>query len=242
MNTQSEKYKNTCKVIKISLMVISIICMPLVIAAATSIWENPIINNLETSNDWIGFFGSYIGSLLGGIITLIVMYNTIKSGEQNLNKSIEENIKLHNDSKCNEFCNQIVDLIGQYCSDISMYFYKCIAAESYDLNVRHTREMYRNGEINESQYNSMMDNLNNNRPHADRSKSVEIYFKLGILLKDIDNSKDILDTLERLHDTYIYISQYNQGGEANFNSDIDKLVNQTRTFINNYKSNNKLLT
>ena len=37
---------------------------------------------LETSNDWIGFLGSYFGSILGGIITLLVMQKTLVSSKE----------------------------------------------------------------------------------------------------------------------------------------------------------------
>ncbi len=59
-----KKYNN------LLIFIIAITSIPIFIAIIVSI-KNPI--NIETSNDWISFYGSYIGSIIGVIGVFIVM-------------------------------------------------------------------------------------------------------------------------------------------------------------------------
>lgn len=74
----SEHYK--------SCIVITILLIPVVIAFCVSAnwirWPK-----IEGHNDWIGFWGSYTGAIIGGIITLIVLNKTL---EENRNTKIGE--------------------------------------------------------------------------------------------------------------------------------------------------------
>lgn len=49
--------------------------------------SNPLIE-IETTNDWIGFYGSYSGSIVGGVFTFIVLYFTRKD-TRNIQYNIE---------------------------------------------------------------------------------------------------------------------------------------------------------
>lgn len=62
----------------------------------------------DTSNEWIGFWGSYLGSVLGGLITLFVLYQTLK--ENRLSQLRREKI---------DFCNYISELVGKLCRKIN---------------------------------------------------------------------------------------------------------------------------
>ncbi|WP_455539102.1 hypothetical protein [Terrisporobacter sp.] len=71
------KIKNILKKIGLGLLfVIIIFGIPALLA-----WIIPMkskIPNFSDSNDWIGFFGNYLGSILGGLCALVVMYFTRK--------------------------------------------------------------------------------------------------------------------------------------------------------------------
>ena len=84
------------------------------------VFANSIISN--TSNDgWASFFGSYIGSILGGGMTLVAVLISIQES-----KRIQyENEKLQKRKERIEFCDKVVELVGRYCADISKYFYDC---------------------------------------------------------------------------------------------------------------------
>lgn len=56
-----------------------IVIFPVLVAILVSI---PILDGLSASNDWIGFWGGYIGSLLGGVITLYVLIKTLESAKE----------------------------------------------------------------------------------------------------------------------------------------------------------------
>lgn len=56
-----------------------IVILPLLIGIGVSL---PILENIVVDNDWIGFWGTYLGSFSGGIITLYVLWRTINSNEQ----------------------------------------------------------------------------------------------------------------------------------------------------------------
>ena len=77
-----DKDKNgvVIKVIKgVGFAVALFIIIPAITAIIVSVSLFPC---LETSNDWIGFLGSYFGSILGGIITLLVMQKTLVSSKE----------------------------------------------------------------------------------------------------------------------------------------------------------------
>lgn len=218
-------------------IIIAIIIMPIVVAILTSCIQSPI-KNFVTSNDWIGFFGSYVGAILGGLITLFVMDKTIEAGNDNLKNSIKENKKLNKETETIRFCNDIANLIGEYCSDISVYYYECIRAEHYDYEKRNLYNRFRQSEITEEQYNHDLDILELNRPRGDRRKSTAIYFKIEILLKEEELAKTLMETLKKVHNTYDYVRNRLNSDENKFGNEIENLLEETRKFIKEYKSNN----
>ncbi|MDY2882855.1 MAG: hypothetical protein SOT71_09415 [Romboutsia timonensis] len=218
----------------ILLLVIVTCTLPFVVTVLTSCWSSPI-PEFETSNDWIGFFGSYMGAILGAIITLIVMYKSIKAGEENLKENIYENQRIQNQNKAIEFCDKVTDLIGEYCSDISVYYYECIKVEYYNIDIKCLNREYDNGSITHEQYEQRLSILDAKKPNADRRKSTAIYFKLDILLKDEEKAKLLLDILSKLHNTYDYVNYKLSSNESKFESDIEELLQETRIFIKEYK-------
>lgn len=81
------------KIVKYTLIFLAVIVsMPLFLAAIIPIESN--IPNFSDSNDWIGFWGSYIGGILGGLCTLIVMYFTRKD-----TRNIQDDIELREEER-----------------------------------------------------------------------------------------------------------------------------------------------
>ena len=54
----------------------------------------------DTSNEWIGFWGGYLGSIIGGLITLYVLFRTLKDNKKNQIR--QEKI---------DFCNYVSEAI-----------------------------------------------------------------------------------------------------------------------------------
>ena len=56
--------------------IIAIVCIALVMPILLGILVSiPSVAWLKTSNDWIGFWGSYAGAIIGGLITCIIFCN-----------------------------------------------------------------------------------------------------------------------------------------------------------------------
>lgn len=62
----------------------------------------------DTSSGWIGFWGSYLGGIVGGLITLYVLFRTLK-----------ENRELQRKEHKIAFCNEICKLSGEICGAIN---------------------------------------------------------------------------------------------------------------------------
>ena len=59
----------------------------------------------DTSNEWIGFWGGYLGSIIGGLITLYVLVKTLQDNRESQQR--EERIL---------FCNYIAEISGKICT------------------------------------------------------------------------------------------------------------------------------
>lgn len=59
-------------------IILIIVFVPLAVGIGVSL---PIFNHVVISNDWIGFWGSYVGTILGGMITLYVLWHTTTDNE-----------------------------------------------------------------------------------------------------------------------------------------------------------------
>lgn len=111
-----------------------------------TVFANNIASN--TSNDgWASFLGSYIGGVFGGGMTLAAVLISVRETRRIQQENSRENriraarddmtnsarireIQQGNDllqkrKECIAFCNEIAELIGRYCADISQYFYDC---------------------------------------------------------------------------------------------------------------------
>lgn len=83
----------------VPLIIAALVVAPVVVIFMTSVDLIPV----NTSNDWIGFWGSYLGAILGGTITLCVLYITI-----------EQNRKDSTKNEKNNYCMQLIDLVSEY--------------------------------------------------------------------------------------------------------------------------------
>lgn len=65
------------------------------------------IQSNATNGEWIGFFGSYLGSVIGGMITLFVMF-----------KTLDENRKTERRKEKINYLNSIIDLCLEYIRSV----------------------------------------------------------------------------------------------------------------------------
>lgn len=89
-------------------VVLIILFSPLAVAGGTSA---PVLQWATNDNDWIGFWGDYIGAVLGGLITLYVLYRTLRSERKNHRR--EEKVA---------FFDKLLDLQDDWCHEVSNLF------------------------------------------------------------------------------------------------------------------------
>lgn len=201
--------------------------IPIFVAVVTTLIPSPI-PNLETSNDWIGFFGSYMGAILGGFITLIVMEKTIESGNQNLKVSIEENKKIELRREKREFCNDITTLIADYCSKIKEYRY---AAENMQRlakdykessgefilkksklakeSIKNTKGIEKNKlesdkfelDLCKIRYEDDKIKFNKSLEYIDSINLAPLYYELNIKLKGVEESELLLKKIKEINNS-----------------------------------------
>jgi hypothetical protein len=104
---------------KYFVIILIIMLLPLIINLLCLIPTKFTINN----NDWIGFWGSYLGSIIGGIITLFVLFQTNK-----LTKDIQE----HNISF--DFKKEIFMKSYEKICEIKQTIDNCYNIESIDIS------------------------------------------------------------------------------------------------------------
>ena len=103
-------------------IIVSLVLIPLAIAWTLSFR----LINTDTTNEWIGFWGGYLGSILGGAITLYVMWKTLQIEKSNRER--EERIN---------YFNNIIHLwaeLSESINEIKTYIDRCIC-ESGNNNI-----------------------------------------------------------------------------------------------------------
>lgn len=74
---------------KLTIITTLVLLTPIVLAVCIS---TPIFINITGGVNWLGFWGSYLGAVLGGCITVIVFWGTI---QENKNKDLREEKEIY---------------------------------------------------------------------------------------------------------------------------------------------------
>ncbi|HBF9359880.1 TPA: hypothetical protein KO307_003103 [Clostridioides difficile] len=182
-------------------LIIAIIIIPLIVTFTISV-RNPIFNFNE-SNGWLGFWGSYLGGILGGLATLVAVVittnQTRKIQEDNTTetrKIQEDNIeRMKREDKIRRkriFADDIMECIVKYLAEISECFYNKQKSRTV------SREMYfiLQIKLNNIEYSVLQDDA----------------YKILVLIEKLDKKISILD-------------------EKKFNEICKKLIYDTRKFV-----------
>ncbi|CEQ04098.1 Uncharacterised protein [[Clostridium] sordellii] len=166
-----------------------------------------IFLKFETSNDWIGFFGSYTGAILGGIITLIVMNVTIKSSEENLKKTIAENKIIEERKERIEFCNGIAKLISNFCSESRKYRYLAKRIEKSSDDMVKLHEVFIKRKLDLAK-NKEKENSDEECNQMDQESLNEKYVHVELSELEYKEEKarfdDILQQMQKLNTVQLY--------------------------------------
>ena len=126
------------------ILFVLVVILPVILQYA--VFANSVASN--ASNDgWASFLGSYIGGVFGGGMTLAAVLisvretrriqqensreNRIRAARDDMNNSArimrnqQENDLRQKRKERMAFCNDIAEMVGRYCADISKYFYDC---------------------------------------------------------------------------------------------------------------------
>ena len=107
------------------------IMAPIVIGWGVSL---DILNEWTNDNDWIGFWGSYVGAIFGGLVSLYVMRYTINKTE-----------KITEMERKKEFCDNLLKELIDYHVGIKHFAQKLARSEEIDMDK--AIEVSKNSEI-----------------------------------------------------------------------------------------------
>lgn len=178
------------KIKKVIVIILLFLIIPIVTGVIVSV---PSFSNLKTNNDWIGFWGSYFGAVLGGVITLLVMRTTLMNSKD----------MQHRDQK-RQLCDHIAELSSEFCIELMAYrskwnmLYK--QAQGENINMEKKIEV-----------------------GATTEKPRRIMFEMEILLYDIDNANDCLQYMKYLLDEAKLTKQSLKDTEALLNDYREKI-------------------
>ncbi len=90
--------------------------------------ENPLLKNMNSSNDWIGYFGNIVGGVLGAIVALIIYKTQSYKRELEDLKGIQNFISFFKNSHLNQlkqnlgiYRNQVLNYIEQFDENNSQF-------------------------------------------------------------------------------------------------------------------------
>lgn len=100
--------------------IVLVVIIPLIIACLFNI---PLIKT-ATQNEWIGFWGGYLGALFGGFITLYVMRKTNEVSREHLELSLDNEKQLEKRKEKLDFCNYVIKKLSLIVENIEETSYK----------------------------------------------------------------------------------------------------------------------
>lgn len=210
-----------------------------------------IMNKFEnllgsTAGEWLSFYGSYLGGILGGTATLMAVVITTnqtriiqEENKKETRKIQEENkiLQLQNNNKA--FVDELASLVGEYCANISAYYYGIKENKEIRDFLKKVHDNYTNGYITEQDYNHVKIIYENEKHEVNREKSNSIYFILKIKLDNVENSASLLNLIECMHGYYCFGYSENKSliDNKQFSNFTNKILEETSRFTNNYLKN-----
>ena len=119
---------------KIFIIIIVSIITPIIIGWGVS---QDILNEWTNSNDWIGFWGNYAGAVIGSFVTLFVMYETNRSGREDLEISIKHNKEMEERQEKLKFCELIIGKVASLTENVEETVYRAHDSRNFNDSVEH---------------------------------------------------------------------------------------------------------
>lgn len=213
-------------------LIITIIIMPLLTIFMIQ-HKNPFIN-VDTSNDWIGFYGSYTGSIISGGITLMVMYLTIADTREIQN----QNLNILKDNRIKEI-RPTIDIDTPNCVFV---YYEVVKGDKYK-NIEITNLVFdKESRFNiDDKYQSFIKVLNLSQNTIAKNLQIEIKCTTDDILKSISEMDSNLGELPFKNDLQIpTLCEINSckvihvftEKSFNYNTKLRYLENKSELFLN----------
>lgn len=178
-----------------------IVVVPLLIAGGLSFR----LINTDTTNEWIGFWGGYLGSLIGGAITLYVMKETNKEARENLKITLQNGKELDQRKEKIEFCNMIISKGALWIESIETTTYRAITYISLDEKVRNSDD-----QSQMIQLNNYMISFTEQLQYT-KIINQEMYFHFGVKIEQLEYTPEKAKELYELFKKMIQLlNDYNE--------------------------------
>lgn len=127
MNILRKSPKKHCKaswiIGGIALVLVVLMFVPLGVTALVSF---EVLHYVEVSNDWIGFWGSYLGALIGGAITLFVLHKTLQSNKETLEVTMNGDQARQKRNEVIAFCDYSAKQTSKIIENVEKSLYEGI--------------------------------------------------------------------------------------------------------------------
>lgn len=109
-------------------IVLAVICIIILVPLGIAFLLSFNFINTDTSNEWIGFWGGYIGAIVGGLITLYVMHTTLNENKVEIERQREFDLRLSEIENKRMLYKELIKEISEF---ISLIPYYTLASQSY---------------------------------------------------------------------------------------------------------------
>ena len=106
------------KLKKGSIVLLVIIVMGVIPFVLGCMISSPVFKNFVGGDSWIGFWGSYLGSIVSGMITLFVLFKTLESNKKDLEQTFIENKRIQQRQEKMDHCDKRIKLSSSYTNDV----------------------------------------------------------------------------------------------------------------------------
>lgn len=167
------------------------------------------------NNDWAGFWGGYLGAIIGGGITLYVMWKTNEEARENLEKTLNHEKEISLQEEKREFCNDLILKHSNWAESLEQMITQA------SLYIAHSENMSKIECVDEEQIMRGMNYMLEYSKQLTRVKTLnyELYMHFGVKKNqkgfDSELSEELYKMFGDFHDLLQQYHQENLKGDIN---------------------------
>jgi len=108
-------------IVTVTLAVLIVVLFPLLIAVGTSA---DIFMWVTNDNDWIGFWGDYVAMLVGGAITLYVLFKSLADSRNTMQETLANERKIQEYNEIRQFGDLLIEKSAAFSVKLEEMTYK----------------------------------------------------------------------------------------------------------------------